>query len=941
MYSNVDSLLNKRNELTARIAEESPDIIALTEIYPNNFDHSGLDRCELNIDGFEMYLGESGIDSNRGVILYIKSSLGPQSCDSLTNHPFRESVWADITFRGDKLLLGCVYRSPNCTEECNQRLTDLITTASELNYKYMLIMGDFNMRAIDWLAWTSTEPDTHFSHNFLEGLHDNFLYQHVLKPTRYRVNQIPSLLDLVLTNEENLVSDIKYRAPMGKSDHVVLMFDIEFCEQTNEQSSAKYIYHKCDYVGLRNTLNKMDWDNILNQHEMIDDKWVCFTNTLDEAKADFIPLSRGSRTPGRKWKPSWLNKPALTSIKKKHKAWHTYSHTRKYTDFQTYVKHRNAATTECRKSKKDFESKLASEVKDNPKAFWKYVKSKTKTRTGISDLVIDENTMTTTDSEKADVLNKFFCSVFTKEGSDDIPTLNTRQYSATLQNVSFTEDDVKEKLLQLNISKSAGPDGLHPMLLRECADVLCKPLYILMRESLDQGTVPKAWKEANISAIYKKGRKQEAGNYRPISLTSVVCKLFEKVIRKGITTHMDNNNLFSNQQHGFRNKRSTVTQLLETLDDWTMALDNSQNIDIIYLDFQKAFDTVPHRRLMNKLESYGIMGSVYEWIKSFLTDRKQRVCVSGNMSSWEAVTSGIPQGSVLGPILFVIFINDMPEVVSSMCKLFADDTNMYRVVEEHSDNMTLQEDLYNLSSWSRTWLLKFNENKCKRLHIGHTNPKFQYQLCRESSTPMEETTEEKDLGVLVDPELKFRKHINTIAKKANRIVGIIKRTFEHRDEPTITKLYCALIRPHLEYASSVWTPSLRKDITTLEKIQRRVTKLIPALSQENYHTRLTSLGLFSLVYRRRRGDMIHVYKMLHGMEEISADLLIEAERGSTRGHSLKLVKRRCSKSVRLKSFGNRVVNDWNSLPETVVTSKSLEIFKKRLDSVWEDIHFEY
>jgi hypothetical protein len=378
MYSNVDSLLNKRLELSTRIQEEHPDIIALTEIYPKNFDHSALDMCELSIEGYDERIGLPGKESNRGVILYIKSTIGSLRVDSLTQHPYSESVWANMSFNGDKpgeiesgdkpgdtLLIGCVYRSPERSSiENNHKLLDLINKASELNYKYVLVMGDFNMRGIDWSSWTSMEPEAHFSHIFLEGLQDNFLHQFVREPTRYRVNQTPSLLDLVISNDENLVNNIGYKAPLGKSDHVVLTFDIDNNEHIQNSSTTRYVYHKGDYDGIRNVLGKEDWNSKLS-HTSIDIMWDCLVKTIDRAKSTHIPTSRVST--GKKRKPMWMNKASLHSTKKKQRAWITYSHTRKQTDFLKYAKARNIATDECRKSKREFESKLSQEVKENRK----------------------------------------------------------------------------------------------------------------------------------------------------------------------------------------------------------------------------------------------------------------------------------------------------------------------------------------------------------------------------------------------------------------------------------------------------------------------------------------------------------------------------------------------------------------------------------------------
>ena len=254
-----------------------------------------------------------------------------------------------------------------------------------------------------------------------------------------------------------------------------------------------------------------------------------------------------------------------------------------------------------------------------------------KTTSKISDLDMGHGRMTSTNKEKADTLNSFFCSVFTRENYEDIPTLQSIYDDTPLDDITLTEEIIKNKLLKLNPNKSPGPDGWHPRVFKEIADALTPPLLILLRKSLDEGSLPDDWKKGNITAIYKKGSKANPGNYRPISLTSIICKLLEAIIRDAIVTHMSVNNLFCDQQHGFVPGRSCITQLLTTFEIWTQAVENGNPVDVIYLDFQKAFDSVPHHRLIRKLAAYGVTGKILRWIETFLTDRKQRVCVEGSL----------------------------------------------------------------------------------------------------------------------------------------------------------------------------------------------------------------------------------------------------------------------------------------------------------------------
>ncbi len=321
---------------------------------------------------------------------------------------------------------------------------------------------------------------------------------------------------------------------------------------------------------------------------------------------------------------------------------------------------------------------------------------------------------------------------------------------------------------------------------------------------------------------------------------------------------MHHKNLFSNSQFGFIEGRSTILQLLNVLDLWTEMLNKNESIDVVYMDFMKAFDKVPHQRLLHKLKSYGIGENIISWMASFLTSRKQRVCINGLYSEWKNVTSGIPQGSVLGPLLFVLYINDMPDDITSNIFLFAD-TKIFMNSSNHQNSVNLQQDLNKLIEWSNNWLLKFHPDKCKVWDINHHDRECNnYYL---GNTRLEHSSCEKDLGIYIDNKLKFDTHIRVKVNKANRVLGAIRRSFSFLNKENFLKLYISLVRPHLEYGNPIWYPRYVKDIIIIENVQRRASKMIPDIKDKPYTERFKYLNLPTLAYRRLRGDMVETYKI--------------------------------------------------------------------------------
>ena len=409
--------------------------------------------------------------------------------------------------------------------------------------------------------------------------------------------------------------------------------------------------------------------------------------------------------------------------------------------------------------------------------------------------------------------------------------------------------------------------------------------------------------------------------------------------------YLVSNRLVSPVQHGFVPRRACNTNLLETLDVITSGINEGFPVDVVFLDFAKAFDKVSHSKLLLKLESYGLGSILVNWVKAFLSNRRQRVVIGNHSSDWKWVLSGVPQGSVLGPILFVIFINDLPLGVRSVCKMYADDCKLINIIKNSGDSLILQEDINRVQVWANVWQATFNCNKCKVMHFGRDNQQYGYTMIdyvSYSPITLSKTDLEKDLGVLISSNLKWEHQVSKASNTANGILAQIRNSFSYLDTELVRLLYLALVRPHLEFAVSVWNPYLQQDIKKLESIQRRATKLSPNIKKMSYDVRLKEFRLTSLEIRRERGILIQFYKIINSLDEVKWLKEIRCWKDDITGKSTRNLRRdnrhfyregtgRGARREREEFFINRVIPIWNGLPSDVKNANSLDGFKAALD----------
>ncbi len=803
------------------------------------------------------------------------------------------------------------------------------------------MLGDLNCPGIDW-SFRNTPSEAHelSIHNFCES---NAFHQCVTETTR-----VDHILDIVCTDEPLLVSSISVQPPFANSDHDSVDFELLLrCDaganpdmqgDGSRGTERRYLWKQGDYERMSEHLSAVNWQELFTYNLTPDTIWSAFCQRLDDAIELFVPsveLRQRKKANIRRY-PRHIRR----LLEHKTVLWRAYKANR--SDGLAKAKYVQT-TSECKEAIKKHEAYLENKVIDsgNTGAFYKHVNRKLSHRSNIGSLRTSSGGMATTDAEKAEVLNKFFSSVCTQDNGN-IPHFVTKTAAGDdgMNSIKFDEAKLlaSARRIKTKSAASSGPDGYSVHFLKQTICSLASPLSQMFNAFMSVGKMPSSWKTAHVTPLYKKGPSSDPGNYRPISQTSNFCKLMERVIVADVTTYMQEKRLISKQQHGFLNRRSTTTNLLESLSDWTLTVDNKQTQSIIYVDFAKAFDSVSSPKLLTKLEAYGINGDLLHLIGDFMTNRVQQTRVGQSLSSRCSLNSGVVQGSCLGPLLFLLFINDLPEIFDSQVtpKLYADDLKLYASIQSDCDNKRLQENIDRLAEWARTWQLTISIKKCQTLHISRKRPDNDLTSSFHiDSAKLPNVDNVLDLGVTIDRDLKFSIHVNNIAHKATVKCRLISKSFVSRHMPTLVKAYKVYVRPILEYCSPVWSPHLAKDIERIESVQRHFTKWLPGLRGMSYSERLAATELERLDVRRLRTDLIMTYKIIFGLTCIDSALFFTFSPllGKTRGHDYKLITTCCHSDTRRYFFCNRVLNVWNELPSNTINFSSLASFKKCIAAV--------
>ena len=909
---NARSIANKQSELNSYVHSNSyPDIISISETWLN----SNVRFTALG-NNYNIFRQDRTSSIGGGILLALRNNLKYKFVDKFSDFNC-ECVIVDVQFdHSNYMRYIAVYRPPDTPLEDSAQLFDKLYTYIE-NTKFFTVLGDFNFPDIDWENYIATTPA---SREFISFCLKSGLHQLVNFPTRNN-----HILDLILCSDERFFYEISCDIPFSTSDHNSIMCTLK--SFTNDNTCTTNIRKPCfaqaDFTLINAFLSTIDWEEVFRNCNDVNQSWLALKNVLDTVIFNFVPFVDNAYS--RKDVP-WFSTKLRRLRNIKQRRWQKYKHNRNIVLYANYKDAASKFRSEFLLSKCNYEKKLFDSQNVDPKRLFNYIKKQNSVVTSIPSIKTTDGNLVTSDFDKSNVFSEYFSSVFVNDNG----FMPNFQAGCTGSFHSFTCNVVEiiKIVKKLSNNSAPGPDGYTPFFLKNIIAHVANPLAKVYNHSLSEGKVPSDWKIAHIIPIFKKGDAQKASNYRPVSLTSIICKVLERIVRKQILDYAFEHNIFPKDQHGFLPKRSTVTNMLECLDKWTQNFDNKYQTDVIYLDYSKCFDTVVHSKLLFKLSCYGFQGTALQWLKCFLSNRSQIVKVGNTLSNPQDVISGVPQGTVLGPVLFLFYSADLQHVIRySKLSMYADDTKLFKKIESFNDCLLLQEDLTAASNWAKLWQLKLNPDKTHLLTIGITRINFSYSLDGSAVAKVDTIC---DIGINVQSNLKYTNHCNKVIRNAHYSIRNIFNTFKYHSADFYVKLYVTYVRPILEGACQVWAPSIKDNIDNIEKVQRFFTRRLPGMKDIPYLQRLTKLNLEPLERRRMKHDLVFFYKMINGKTVVNLDNSFRFI-PSYRGHNKTLFLHYSRTDKRKYFYINRIVSLWNSLPYDCVNANAISSFKKKLE----------
>lgn len=869
IYQNVRGLSSKINSFRVSLLSSDYDIIFLTETWA----HSGIADHELFDDRYVVFRRDRQ-SRGGGVLVAVKNCYECTGIATFANIR-AECVWVKVNLRGKWWFMCALYIPPGSPREVYEEFYDSVVTNLIHENCYICIAGDFNDSALSAASGEGGPCPGRGVANF-----NNFLSSLNLTQLNHIPNHNGVTLDLVLASFPITISRSDFCLVPEDSHHPSLcgLFRLPARRRgggaRGEFVVGQYNFSRANFPRLYDLLRDTDWGPVFLSNN-VEQATEAFYNLLYSAIDRTVPKS----TPSRKCFPHWYTKDIILTINRLKRYRKTYNRTGNPRLLQLSKFTRNALKRSIRAAFKTFITDSENSISVDPANFWSYLKKvRSNTTNPSATMSLGGHPLRVA----AEGFARYFESVYANVPSTySLDFLSPPSVAYSLYFRPFDISDVQLAIASLKPKKSRGPDGLPPYIFKACQELLSPVLTQLFNLCVANLEFPSRWKVSKICPILKKGDTSMVENYRPVALLSTPAKIFERLLYERILAHVKP--FLTLRQHGFMHKRSTATNLLEITESISRSINSNSQLDVVYTDFSKAFDSVDHDILLFKLHELGFSTQALRFFVSYLSGRQQLVVFNGGQSRHFNVYSGVPQGSNLGPLLFLLLVNDLPSViVNSSSSLFADDFKIFREVSSETDCVMLQQDLLAVVDWCHRNHLSLNVKKCavvsysrKRVPVLYGYSVGSEYLARVDSI--------RDLGVTFDCRLTFTAHVQDIVSRANRALGFVLRNSSNfSSEMTFKLLFNVYVRSILEYCSIVWGPLYNVHNIAIEKVQKRFLRFLNYRRTGTYDrtvrtvSLLSTFGMQTLAVRREAAAIIFIYKLMHGLTD-SSGLLAELQ----------------------------------------------------------------
>ena len=878
------------------LAKNNFERVQLIEAHNSLYNYDLISLCETSLDNSieipdpllndYLYIPGNHPDNvtHGGVGLLYKNSL------PLKNRPdlaFEESIVVQLTFGRKKIFFTVLYRSPSMKHNSPEfasfltKFKNLHASIEAENPYASFFTGDFNGHSQFWWGDGDTTPEGKDIEELLSSLN---LSQMISEPTNFTPGKNPSCIDLIITDQPNLLLDYGTRASLDpKCHHQIIHGKINFKIPPPPPIERKmWHYDKANTDAIRRSMTNFPWAEQLRLNNDVNWQVKIFHETFMNIMSNFIPNLIKKCVPRD---PPWINKSLKSLLKKKNRLYKNYKrHGYKEDDKVRLETFRSECNEAIESAKLLYLSNLGKRLNDpdtTPKNYWKIIhRVMNKSRAPKIPPLLHMGNFVLNCTEKAKLFNDHFAKQCTLLINDCVLPEFEYLTDKRIESVTITDANILLLVRSLNPHKAAGSDGISGQMLLLCDETVIPPLKIIFNNILSTAVFPDMWKLANVTPIYKKEDKQLVKNYRPISLLPICGKIFEKLIFDGLYAYLSTNGLITKNQSGFVPGDSCVNQLLFLISEIHEAFENPKCLEVraVFLDMSKAFDKVWHEGLLFKLKQNGVSGKLLEFFHSYLSNRRQRVALNGFYSDFAEIESGVPQGSVLGPLLFLVYINDLEMDIKSNVKFFADDTMLYSIVEDPLKSAAdLNHDLEVIAKWAYQWKMALNPSPNKQANevlFSCKQKKVDHPVLFFNGSPVKRVTEQKHLGLILQPNLSFERHITEKLTKAKKNIGIIKHLNRFLPFKTLVQMYFALSRSHLDYCDIIYHlpetihqppegVSLKSLMEKIEKVQYLAGLAITGAWQGSDRVKLyEELGWESLSDRRKSRRILQFHKIV-------------------------------------------------------------------------------